>query len=82
LNNWYKILKLLSIADIFFLAGLYYLVKPSHAALGQPLPQRLPGWAAEKGKSHAAGPATNSTILVFFAGWFDSCQPSVYTIPM
>jgi hypothetical protein len=77
LNNWYKLLKLLSLVTIFFSAGLYYLVKPSHAALGQPLPQRLPGWGGWKFKSHAAGPATKSTMVVFFAGWFDSCQPSI-----
>ena len=38
LNNWYKLLKSLSLVIIFFLAGLYYIAKPSHAALGQPLP--------------------------------------------
>jgi hypothetical protein len=37
---------------------------------------------AGNAKSHAARPATNSTMVVFFAGWFDSCQPSVCTIHM
>jgi hypothetical protein len=36
--------------NYFFSAGLYYLVKPSHAALGQPLPQKLPGWGGWKCK--------------------------------
>ncbi len=47
LNNWYKLLKLLlSLVTICFLASLCYLVKPSHTALGQPLPQRLQGWGS------------------------------------
>jgi len=36
---------------------------------------------AGNAKSHAAGPATNSAMVEFFAGWFDS-QSSVCTIPM
>jgi hypothetical protein len=42
---------LLSLVTIFLFAGLYYLEKPSHAALGQPIPQRLPGlggWKCKK----------------------------------
>jgi hypothetical protein len=53
LNNWYKLLKWLSLVTIFFSAGLYYLVKPSHRALGQPLPQMLPGWGGWKCKKPA-----------------------------
>jgi len=36
-------IKSLSLLIIFFSALLYYLVKPRDTALGQPLPQRLPG---------------------------------------
>jgi hypothetical protein len=36
----------------------------------------------EMQKSHAAGLAINSTMVVFFAAWFDSGQPSVCTILM
>ncbi len=42
--------KIVEISNFFFSAGLFYLVKPSHAALGQPLPQRLPGWGGWKCK--------------------------------
>ena len=44
-------------------------MKPRHTALGQPLQRRLPGWGGTKRNSHAAGPATGSTIGVFFVGW-------------
>ncbi len=75
-------INLFSLVTNFFSAGLYYLVKPSHVALSQPPPQRPRGWAAGNAKRHATGLATNPTMVVFYAGWFISCQPSVCTIPM